>query len=154
MLKKIGHDIATMRPNGLAGTNLVFLNERQGAGGGRDVEATLRSMDVTFRSQPLTIGSFEAETAGVAIERSSTEFAFANASAQPATFTLSGLADGIASAEIGSYDDPSTDVTENTWAKETEATISAAGTDAIITVPPFAVARVVTKAPVPPADRG
>lgn len=151
MLKKVGHDVATLRPNGLAGTKLVFLNERQGAGSGRDVETTLRSMDVTFRSQPLTIGSFKAETAGVAIERSSTEFAFANASAQPSTFTLSGFADGVASAEIGSYDDPSTDITENTWTKEKDAAMTASGTDAIITVPPFAVARVVTKSPVPPA---
>jgi hypothetical protein len=151
MLKRIGSDVATKRPNGLAGSKLVYLNERQGPGAGRDVTTRLRSMDVTFRSQPLTIGSFRAETAAVAVERSSTEFAFANASAQPATFTLSDLAGSIASAEVGSYDNLSTDVTENAWNKEADAALAASGADAVVTVPPFGVVRVVTGKPVPPA---
>lgn len=151
MLKKIGHDVATKKPNGLQGSKLVYLNERQGAGSGRDVPARLRSMDVTFRSQPLTIGPWSAETAGVAIERSAQEFAFANAGAEPTTFVLSDLAGEIASAEVGSYDDPSNDVTDNEWIREADATVTTSGDDAVVTVPGFGVVRIVTKQPVPPS---
>jgi hypothetical protein len=149
MLKKIGYDVATKKPNGLQGSKLVYLNERQGAGSGRDVPTRLRSMDVTFRSQPLTIGTWSAETAGIAIERSATEFAFANAGAEPTTFVLSGLAGEIASAEVGSYDDPSDDVTDDEWICEADATVTTSGDDAVLTVPGFGVVRVVTKQPVP-----
>ncbi len=149
MLKSIGHDLATKKPNGLGGGRLVFLNERHGAGSGHDVTTTLRSMDVTFRSQPLTIGSWSAETAGVAIERGPTEFAFANAGATATTFTLSGVAGNIASAQVGSYDDPATDATENAWIRETDATVTTSGSDATVTVPPFGVVRVVTWDPIP-----
>jgi lysophospholipase L1-like esterase len=151
MLQKIGHDVATKRPNGLSGTKLVYMNERQGAGSGRDVTAQLRSMDVTFRSHPLTIGTWSAETAGIAIERSATQFAFANAGAQATTFTLSDLAGEIASAQVGSYDDPSNDVTDNEWTKEADATVTTSGKDAVVTVPAFGVVRVITKGPVPQA---
>jgi hypothetical protein len=106
-------------------------------------------MGVTFRSQPLTIGTWSAETAGIAIERSATEFAFANAGAEPTTFVLSGLAGEIASAEVGSYDDPSNDVTDNEWICEAAATVTTSGDDAVLTVPGFGVVRVVTKQPVP-----
>ncbi|WP_165362780.1 GDSL-type esterase/lipase family protein [Promicromonospora panici] len=153
MLKKIGHDVATKRPNGLSGKKLVYMNERQGAGSGRDVTAQLRSMDVTFRSHPLTIGTWSAETAGIAIERSATQFAFANAGAQATTFTLSDMAGEIASAQVGSYDDPSNDVTDNEWTRESDATVTTSGTDAVVTVPAFGVVRVVTRGPVPPATK-
>lgn len=153
MLKAIGHDLATKKPNGLGGSRLVYLNERQGAGTGRDVTTTLRSMNVTFRSQPLTIGSWSAETAGIAIERGATEFAFANAGATSTTFTLAGLAGNIASAQVGSYDDPATDATENAWTRKLDATVTASGSDATVTVPPFGVVRVVTWDPVPLAER-
>jgi hypothetical protein len=152
-LLKVGYDLATKQSDGAGGTKLKFFNptadsDNQPVPPGTQITKAIRSVDVTYTVD-------ESQGTGVAIERAANEIALLNLGARPSTFRLEGLAKNIASVQSGSYDRFETAATENRWkadADQSGATYVLDGKDVLVTVPHYAVVRVLTRRAVPAAD--
>ena len=155
LYNKVGYDLATRNSDAVGGSTLLFFNPTGGTAAGQSVQKTVRSVPVSYNVVNDPTG-FNTRSRGFAIERSATEIALG--STETTTFRLEGLAGQVASVELGTYDADASDaditnsngVTDNTWTKLDNAQTSVSGADVVVTVPAFAVARVVTSSPIPP----
>ncbi len=146
LLAKVGYDLATRNADAAGGTTLVYLNPTGSTAAGGTVDAAIRSLPITYD----VAGDDEGvATRGFAIERSDTEVALGTTGAT--TIRLHGLAGNVSSAEVGSYDDLTDDVTDNAWLKEGDAVATVDGDDVVLSVPAYSVVRLVTSSPIPPA---
>lgn len=139
LLNKVGYDLATRNSDALAGSTLQFFNPTFDA----DANTTqVTKGPVTYAIQKYDKYGYSWQSAGFAIERATDEIALGTT--DQTTFRLAGLAGKVRSVELGSYDDPSNDATDNTWVKDTDGLYAVDGQDVVVTVPKGDVARVLT----------
>ncbi len=149
-LLKVGYDLATKQSDGAGGTQLAFFNATRDADNlaipaGTELTKSLGSVEVSYPVRG-------ADNTGLAIRRSANEFALVNLGTEATTYKLSGLAGRIADARSGSFDRFETPATENAWVPDKgRIAVGRSGQDALVTVPPYAAVRVLTKDRTPAA---
>ncbi|WP_277207691.1 DUF4978 domain-containing protein [Isoptericola croceus] len=156
LYNKVGYDLATRNTDAVGGSTLKFFDPKGLSPDGETVEQSIRSVGISYAVVNDPHG-FDTSSRGFAIERAANEIALGTT--EETTFRLAGLANHVASVELGTYDADATDGdvttgnarTDNTWTKLGDAETSTEGDDLVVTIPAGDVARVLTNGDIPPA---